>query len=189
MNKKQLMVTSVLISLIFVLVIAQSFFSNNFESSGLNQKSNSTFTEYKISNEQYVISIPSEWLVQEENNEGAYISEIMRFNGKKDNIDGMLQVINTNADVEVFANNDFKNQSLKYSDSEVIKYEDTQNDGVLIKYNTDIKNGYKYKNECYYIKLSENQIAKVLFNIKYNNNSGNYRDICNDVILSIKQSK
>lgn len=189
MNKKQLMVTSVLISLIFVLVIAQSFFTENFENTSLNQKSSSQYTEYKISDEQYVILIPSEWLVQEENNEGAYISKIMRFDGKEDKIDGMLQVINTKADVEAFANNDFKNQSLQYSDSEVTKYKDTQNDGILIRYNTSIKNGYKYKNQCYYIRLSENQIAKVLFNIKNDESNGNYKDICNSIILSIKQSK
>jgi hypothetical protein len=188
MNKKQLIVTSILLSLMLILAIAQGFFKDNFEQVVLMDKRISEFKQYDFDEGKYIISLPSEWIVDEKESEGQYVSYKLNFKDKNNKFNGLVEVINTKEDLDVFAENDLNNQYLEYYNSEVKSFKNSNNSGVVVQYETTIKNGYDFKNECYYLNLEEGKTIKILFNIKEKDYKENMKTIFNTIISSIKAS-
>ena len=188
MNKKQLIVTSILLSLMLILAITQGFFKDDFEQVVLMDQGISEFKEYHFDKGKYIISLPSEWIIEEKESEGQYVSYKLNFKDKNNKLNGLVEVINTKEELGVFAEKDLNNQYLEYYNSEVMPFENSNNSGVLIQYDTTIKNGYDFKNECYYLNLEEGKTIKVLFNLKEKDYKENMKIIFNTIILSIKES-
>jgi hypothetical protein len=188
MNKKQLIVTSILLSLMLILAITQGFFKNNFEQVVLMDKGISEFKQCDFDEGKYIISLPSEWIVDEKESEGQYVSYKLNFKDKNNKFNGLVEVINTKEDLDVFAENDLNNQYLEYYNSEVKSFKNSNNSGVVVQYETTIKNGYDFKNECYYLNLEEGKTIKILFNIKEKDYKENMKTIFNTIISSIRTS-
>jgi len=188
MNKKQLIVTLILLSLMLILAITQGFFKDNFEQVVLMERGISEFKEYEFDQGKYVISLPNEWIVEEKESEGQYVSYKLNFKDKNNKFNGLVEVINTKEDLNVFAENDLNNQYLEYYNSEVMPFKNSKNSGVLVQYDTTIKNGYDFKNECYYLSLEEGKTIKILFNLKEKDYKENMKTIFNTIISSIKAS-
>ena len=186
MNKKQLIVMSILISLMLILAITQGLFKVNFEQLVLMDKGKSDFEKYDFNEDKYVISLPSEWIVGETENNGQYVSYKLSFKDKNNKITGLLEVINTKQDLEVFAENDLSNQYLEYFNTEMMPFKNSNNAGVLVQYETSVKNGYDFKNECYYLNLEDGKTIKVLFNIKKSDSREDVNILLNTIISSIK---
>jgi hypothetical protein len=186
MNKKQLIVTSILLSLMLILVIMQGLFKKNFEQVVLVDQGISEFKEYNFEENKYAISLPSDWIIDEKESKGQYVSYTLNFKDKSNKLKGSLQVINTKEDLNVFAENDLNNQSLEYYNSEVMPFNSSNNSGILSEYETSIKNGYDFKNECYYLNLGEDKAIKVSFNLKKSEYKENMKTIFNTIISSIK---
>ena len=186
MNKKQLIVMSILISLMLILAVMQGFFTVNFEQLVLMDKGISDFKKYDFNEDKYVISLPSEWLVEETESNGQYISYKLNFKDKNNKITGVLELINTKEDLDVFAENDLNNQYLEYFNTEIIPFKNSNNAGVLVQYETSVKNGYDFKNECYYLNLEDGKTIKVLFNIKKRDSREDMNILFNTIISSIK---
>ena len=189
MNKKQLIVTSILLSLMLVLAITQGFFKEKFEQVALIDNGISEFKEYSFNEGNYVISLPNEWTVDEKESQGQYVSYKLTFKDRNNKLTGSLEIINTKEDLDVFSERDLKNQSLKYSNEEIMPFKNSNNSGVLAEYNTSIKNGYYFKNECYYLLLEDGKMAKILFNIKETDYKENIKTVFNTIVSSIKESK
>ncbi len=188
MNRKQLIIMSILLSLMLTLAITQGFFKDNFKQVVLMEQGISEFKEYDFDEGKYVISLPNEWSVDEKEDKGQYVSYKLDFRDKSNKITGLLEIINTKEDLNVFAANDLDNQYLEYSNSEIIPFKDSNNSGVLAQYDTTIKNGYDFKNQCYYLNLEEGKTIKILFNIKEKEYKENINTIFNTIISSIKVS-
>ena len=186
MNKKQIVVTGLLLSLMLLLAITQGFFVDNFSRVNVTESSE----EYKeCAFEGYSVTFPSEWIIDEEEKKDEYISYNIEFKSRDNTITGLVQVINTKQDVRDYADKDIKKQSLEYSDNKIMPFENSDSIGVLSKYNTDINNGYSYINECYYIKGKNSRIIKVLFNISKDKYTEALGKECSDIIASIKHNK
>lgn len=188
MNKKQLIVMSILLSLMLMLAITQYFFKENFEQIVLIDKVISELEEYGFDEDNYVVLLPSEWTVDKNESKGKYVSCRLIFKNKNNELTGLLEVINTKGNLAVFAENDLNNQYLEYCNSEIIPFKNSNNSGVLIKYETSVINGYNFKNKCYYLNLEEGKIIKILFNLKEKGYSGNMEVISSDIVESIKSS-
>ena len=186
MNKNQTAVTALLLSLMFLLAITQRFFVDNFSRVSVAENSNE-FKEYAF--EDYSVTFPNEWIIYEEENKDEYISYNIKFKSRDNAIKGLVQVINTRDDIGYYAESDLKKQSLEYYNSEIMPFENSESIGVLSKYNTDIKGGYSYINECYYIKGMNGQIIKVLFNILKGHYTETLNNSCLEVASSIKHNK
>lgn len=189
MNKKQLIVTSILLSLMLVLAITQGFFKEKFEQVALIDNGISQFKEYSFDEGKYVISLPNEWTVDEKENQGQYVSYKLTFKDGNNKLTGSLEIINTKEDLDAFAESDLKNQTLKYSNAEVMPFKNSSNSGVLVHYNTAVKNGYEFKNECYYLNLEEGKTAKILFNLKEKNYKENIKTVFDAIVSSVKENK
>lgn len=186
MNKKQLIVTSILVLLMLVLAITQGFFKNNFEKVVLMDQGISEFNDYVFDDNKYTISLPSKWNVEEKESKGQYVSCKIDFKDDDNKLTGLVEVINTKEDLNVFAEKDLNNQYLEYYNSEVIPFKNSNNSGVLIKYDTSIKNGYDFKNQCYYLNLENGKTIKVLFNLKAKYYKDNMKPIFDTIVSSIK---
>ena len=136
MNKKQLIVTSILICLMLLLSIVQGFFNKNFNKVALTDNGINEFKEYNFDKSNYIISLPNEWTVVERMGDNQYINNVLNFTDGNNKLTGSLQVINTNDEIETFAERDSKNQSLKYSKLEIMPYKYKSNIGVLSTYET-----------------------------------------------------
>ena len=77
---------------------------------------------------------------------------------------------------------------MEYYNSEIMPFKNSNNSGILVQYETTIKNGYDFKNECYYLNLEEGKTVKVLFNLKEKDYKENMKTIFNTIISSIKTS-
>lgn len=186
MNKRQLIVMSVLVFSMLVLAVSQGFFESNFHRISTIDKVANQFKEYKLNTDECLISIPNQWTVEEEKLEGQYISYKLKFKSTNEDITGIIQVINTKEDVDVFANRDVKNQLLKFSNLKVSSINNQNKNGILSEYTTSIRSGNNYTNKCYYLALNENQIVKILFNIKNTCFNDNTNLILEDIISSLK---
>ena len=188
MNKKQLIVTSILLALMIILAITQVFFKDSFQQVILMEQGISEFKEYDFDEGKYIISLPSKWIVDEKESEGQYVSYKLNFKDKNNKFNGFVEVINTKKELDVFAENDLSNQYLEYYNSEVMPFKNSNNSGVLVQYETSIKNGYDFKNQCYYLNLEEGKTIKVLFNLKGQEYKGDMNTIFNTIISSIKEA-
>lgn len=186
MNKKQFIVTSILILLMLILTITQGFFKNNFEQVIFMEEGISQFRQYALEDDKYTISLPNEWSIDEKKSEGQYISYELDFKDKDNKLMGLVQIINTKEDLNVFAENELNNQYLEYYNPQITTFKNSNNSGVLVKYDTSIRNGYNFKNECYYLNLNNGKTLKVLFNIKEEYYKENIKIICNNIISNIK---
>jgi hypothetical protein len=188
MNKKQLIVTSILVLLMLVLVITQGFFKNNFEQVVLMNQGISDFSKYTLDGNKYTISLPSEWMIEQKESSGQYVSYRLDFKEPNNKLTGLVEVINTKEDLNVFAEKELNNQYLEYYNSKVMPFKNSNNSGVLVRYDTSIRNGYDFKNECYYLNFGEGQTIKVLFNFKAKYYKENVEIVFNTIISSIKLS-
>ena len=188
MNKKQLIVTSILLSLMLLLAVTQVLFKDNFEQVIFMNHGINEFKKYDFDDGKYTISLSNEWIVDKKENKGQYVSCTLNFKDKNNKLNGLVVVINTKEDLNVFAENDLNNQQLEYYNSEITPFQNSNNSGVLAQYETSIKNGYDFKNECYYLNLNEGKTIKILFNINEKNYKQNVNTILNNIISSIKTS-
>lgn len=186
MNKKQLIVTSILLSLMLLLSIVQGFFEENFKQVSLIDNGINEFREYNFDESNYIISLPNEWTVIEKMGDNQYITNVLNFTDGNNKLTGSLQIINTQDPIDVFAEKDSKNQSLKYSNLEIMPYKDKNNIGVLSTYETSIRNGYDFKNQCYYLQLEEGKIVKILFNVKNENYKENIKSVFISIVSSVE---
>lgn len=188
MNKKQLIVTSVLVSLMLILVMAQRLFEEKFKQVSISGNGVSKSIDYNLE-DNYAIALPEEWNVCQTESGGDYISYTADFKDNDNNIAGIIYIINTNTDVKAFAERDLKNQSLEYSNLELTPVKVKGHLGVMSQYNTNIKDGYNFKNTCYYLELGENKILKVLFNCKTSSYNEDKKEIFDSIISSIQARK
>ena len=131
MNKKQLIVISVLVFSMLVLAVSQGFFESNFHRINTTDKVVNQFKKYKLNTDECFISIPDGWIVDEEKSEGQYISYKLKFKSANEDITGIIQVINTKEDVDVFANRDVRNQLLKFSNLKISPINNKDKNGIL----------------------------------------------------------
>ena len=188
MNKKQLIVISVLVFSMLVLAVSQGFFESNFHRINTTDKVVNQFKKYKLNTDECFISIPDGWIVDEEKSEGQYISYKLKFKSANEDITGIIQVINTKEDVDVFANRDVRNQLLKFSNLKISPINNKDKNGILSEYTTFIRNGNNYDNKCYYLSLNDNQILKMLFNIRNTCLNDDTNLVLEDIISSLKDT-
>lgn len=188
MNKKQLSVMSILVSLMLLLSITQSFFNENFNKIALTDNGINGFKKYDFDKSNYFISLPDGWTVVNKMENNQYISNVLNFKDENDKVTGSLQIINTNDKIETFAERDSQNQSLIYSNLEIMPYKHKNNIGVLSTYETSIRNGYDFRNECYYLQLEKGRIIKILFNVKQYTYKENIKSVFNSIISSLELS-
>ncbi|ACD53262.1 hypothetical protein FDB55_09630 [Clostridium botulinum] len=185
MNKKQILILSILLSLMVVLGITQSFFKETFTEVALVENGINEFKDYNFDEGRYIFSLPSEWSVSEKESQGQYISYKADFKDKDNKITGYLEVINTQIDLGNFAESDLKNLPLSYKNEQIMPFKLEDTCGVLSQYKTKVRKGYTFENSCYYLSSDDGKIIKVLFNVKEDDYKENVKTVFNTIISKI----
>lgn len=158
MNKKQIYILSLLLSLMFILVCMQQFFSEDIKKVALRNNGVNKFSEYKLNEGEYKVLLPGEWIV-EEGMENVDETELeIRFNSDK--IEGNITILNNldsinKVDIRIFQNIHNK------------KYYEYKSNGVswnVINYEVK-ENSNNFRNKCYFREDSEGKV--ILINFKY----------------------
>ncbi|SFC67849.1 hypothetical protein [Clostridium uliginosum] len=185
MNKKQVIVMSILVSLMLVLGITQSFFKQTFTEVALVENGITEFNEYNFEEGKYSFSLPNEWIVSEKQNKEQYISYKADFKDKENKITGYLQVIDTQNDLGVFAESDLKNLPLSYRNEQIMPFKIENVSGILSQYKTTVEKDYILENVCYYLNSDDGKIIKVLFNIKEDCYKENIKTVFNTIVSKV----
>ncbi|MGL5354286.1 MAG: hypothetical protein ACRDA5_13360 [Clostridium sp.] len=157
MNKKQIYILSLLISLMFVIVCMQQLFRNDIRKVAFRNNGVKNFHQYKINEGKYNILLPGEWLVEEEENIDGEKLEV-RFNSNK--IEGTINIISSLDNINEVDSKLLRNASNK-------KYYEYESDSELWKViDYQVKeNNNTFRNKCYFRKSSEGKV--ILINFKY----------------------
>lgn len=170
------------------LVFTERVFKEKFGQVFINEKEVNSVVDYRFEND-YEIAFPEKWKYEENSKDDDYICYCADFKSDDGNIIGSLYVINTNLDVKQFAEMDLKNQSLKYSNLEISHFKYKNMFGILSKYDTTILKGNKFKNTCYYLKMDNKKLLKVIFNVKEDHYNDDVKGVLESIISSINTSK
>lgn len=183
MNKKQIMISTLLLSLIMCLVLIQGFFDNNFSRLLLKDNNMGQYKEYSIEGTKYKLSIPERWIVNKINNNLFCQIEIKDV---ENDILGYFQIIDTKSSVDALANNYIENLLLPPKGEKINKFSGSNWSGKSIVYTTTISNGYSYNNNIYYIELCNGNIGKLTFLVKQDKYKNNMKIIFDNIVDSIR---
>lgn len=189
MNKKQLGVTIILISLMIVLVGAEKVFNSRIKLVALMNNNISELKRYEALDGKYVYDIPEGWQIREKNYPGDYIIYSNEFLSDEMGLVGYVQVISTNNSIKNIINEDksilksenitgYKVSQEKSKDREIQK----------IEYNND-SDKKTYMNVAYYIDLGDNRVGKISFACDKNKYKENYNTIFKVILESFKEIK
>lgn len=185
MNKKQILMTSILIVLMLILVFSQKLFNNSFKEVALLDNNIDSLDEYQVINQGYVYSLPEGWSVKEKEG-NSYVLYEAEFNDKDKNIIGYFQIIDTQEDIKSLAQNDINKVTLSHSKEKIENYKNSNWKGIRVEYKTNIKGGYSFINSIYYIGLKDNKVGKISFSIKERQYKDNMNAIFDTLVSSVK---
>lgn len=183
MNKKQIMISTLLLSLIMCLVLIQGFFDNNFSRLLLKDNNMGQYKEYSIEGTKYKLSIPERWIVNKTNNNLFCQIEIKDV---ENDILGYFQIIDTKSSVDALANNYIENLLLPPKGEKISRFSGNNWSGKSIVYTNTISNGYSYNNNIYYIELCNGNIGKLTFLVKQDKYKNNMKIIFDNIVDSIR---
>lgn len=158
MNKKQIYILSLLLSLMVVLILMQRFFLEDIRKVAMRNNGVKKFSEYKLKQGEYKILLPIEWSEEEiiKNIDGKELE--VKFNS--DTIEGDLTILNNMDSINVLESSIFKNfNNVKY-----YTYEEFEVCWNVIDYEV-YENGNTIINKCYFRDYHEGKV--VLINFKY----------------------
>lgn len=159
MNKKQVYILSLLVSLMVILMFMQQFFSEDIKMVAMRNNGVKNFSQYRLDEGKYKVLLPGEWTI-EESKENIDDKELeVKFNSDK--IEGSINILNNlnsidEVDKEVFK--DVKNKKYYvYNENEVL--------WNVIDY--EAKESNNIRSKCYFREYSEGKV--ILINFKYDN--------------------
>lgn len=192
MNRKQLGVTLILISLMVVLVGAEKVFNNKIKLVALMNNNINELKQYETLNGDFVYDIPSGWVVKEKNYPGNYIIYSNEFVSEDMGLVGYVQVINTTKTIEILIKEDRNLMNKDNIDSYKLALEKINNKEVSkVQYEdkTNSKKKKVYLNTVYYLDLGNNKIGKISFNCDNDKYKESYVTVYKTILESFKEAK
>lgn len=157
MNKKQIYILSLLLSLMFVIACMGQIFSADIRKVAFRNNGVENFSEYLVNKGEYSILLPGEWLVEEERNIDDKGIDV-KFNSNK--IQGNINILNNLDNISEVDTKLLEGAIDK-------KYYEYESNGVswnVIDYRVRDKNN-TFENKCYFKECSEGKV--ILINFKY----------------------
>jgi hypothetical protein len=189
-NKKQLGVMLILISLMAVLFVVQIGFDDRLRIVSLMNSNITDFKQYSISDGKYQYKLPSEWITEQKTYPGNYIIYSNNFKNDELGVIGYAQLINSQENLDKVSgedktrlNNekilDYKTSNIKIKDKECrkINYKEKLNQGKLVYHNT------------YYVSEASGIVFKVDFSIGQDKYKESLNSVFDVVVESFMQNK
>lgn len=190
MNKKQLGVMLILISLMAVLFVVQVGFDDRLRIVSLMNSNITDFKQYSINDGKYQYKLPSEWITEQKTYPGNYIIYSNNFKNDELGVIGYAQLINSQENLDKISgedktrlNNekilDYKIANIKIKDKECrkINYKEKLIQGKLVYHNT------------YYVSEASGIVFKVDFSIGQDKYKESLNSVFDVVVESFIQNK
>lgn len=181
MNKKQVMMTIVLGALMLLLIFAQKLFDNNFKEVALINSNMGELQEYDIDDADISFSLPNKWTV-ENIDTSQYDMYKANFKDEENKILGYIEVIKSNEDIAMLAQNDIDNMTLPHDKEKIDNYKSNNRKCIIVNYKTTVKKGYTYINYNYYLPLQNEKVGKISFIVKEDSYKDDMRVIFNSIV-------
>ncbi|SHE41697.1 PsbP-related protein [Clostridium fallax] len=187
MNRKQLGMTILLIGLIVVLYGAQIGLNNKLKFASLTAYNIKEFKEFNIEKTNYCYSLPDNWFIEEKKYPGNYILDHKDLKSDELGINGYIQILSSDKTIKEIVLKDKEKIENKIEDYEKVQLEIKGRESIKVTYKEKLKAGKTIFFIVYYLKLDENKIAKVSFNVEENKYKEDFNDIFEAIVDSINK--
>ncbi|WP_297518732.1 PsbP-related protein [uncultured Clostridium sp.] len=189
MNKKQLLVTTILVFLMGVMVFMQQFFETNIQKVALVNNNIEDMLEYTALDGNLVFSLPDNWTTKVSEPED-YIVYNNNFVSEAMGVVGSIQVLSTKTSIEELINIDKKNFEAEKVNN--IKTVDEKLRDVVVKklkYEEKTESGRNYMTQAYYFPLDDELKLKITFSAGLDRYKENYETVYRLILESFKKAK
>lgn len=189
MNKKQLMVTSILVFLMGVMVVMQQFFDSNIQKVALVNNNIEDMIEYIALDGNIIYKLPDNWKA-EKSTPDDYIVYNNSFISKEMGIVGYVQIINTKTSIDELISNDKKAfEAEKVSNISVLDDKIGEAAVKKLRYDEKTSNGRSFLTQTYYFSLEENIKLKITFSASKDKYKDNYETVYKLILENFKKAK
>lgn len=189
MNKKQLLVTTILVVLMGVMVFMQQFFETNIQKVALVNNNIEDMLDYNALDGELLYSLPDNWTSKIAEPQD-YIVYNNSFVGESMGIIGYVQVINTKTTVDDLISIDKK--SFEAEKVNNIKIVDEKLGDVTVKkmkYEEKTSAGRNYMTQAYYFPMGQELKLKIVFSASMDKYKENYETVYRLILESFKKAK
>lgn len=189
MNKKQMMVTGILLSLMMVMVFMQQFFDTNILKAALVNNNIQDVQEYSALDGNIVYKLPDNWRCETvDSNE--YITYNNKFSSEEMGILGYIQILNTKTTVDELIEID-----KKIFNAEMVNNIKTGEEKIgdtkikSLRYDEKLSTGKIYNTKAYYFSLENNIKLKIVFSASMDKYRESYETVYRYILESFKAPK
>lgn len=189
MNKKQMFVTGILVSLMGVMVFMQQFFDTNIQKVALVNNNIQDMLEFSALDGKIVYKLPDNWNCEISDPEN-YIVYNNNFSSEEMGVVGYVQVVNTKTSVDELI--DIDKEIFNAEKVNNIKVVDEKIGSVNVKklkYEESIGSGRIYNSSTYYFPIDENLKLKIVFSASMDKYRENYERVYKLILESFKKAK
>ena len=189
MNKKQLLVTAVLVVLMCVMVFMQQFFETNIQKVALVNNNIEDMLDYTALSGKLLYSLPDNWVSKVEKPQD-YIVYNNNFVGESMGILGYVQVLNTKTEVDDLISIDKKSfEAEKVNNIRVIDEKIGDITVKKMKYEEKTSLGRNYMTQAYYFPMGDDLRLKIVFSASMDKYKENYETVYSLILDSFKKAK
>lgn len=189
MNKKQLLVTTVLVVLMCVMVFMQQFFETNIQKVALVNNNIEDMLDYTALDGKLLYSLPDNWVSKIEKPQD-YIVYNNSFVGESMGVIGYVQVLDTKTEVDELISIDKKNfEAEKVNNIKVVDEKLGEVNVKKMKYEEKTSLGRNYMTQAYYFPMNDNYKLKIVFSASTDKYKENYETVYRLILDTFKKAK
>lgn len=189
MNKKQLMVTSILVVLMGCMVFMQQFFETNIQRVALVNNNIQDMLNYSALNGKLIYSLPDNW-TSKIGEPQDYIVYNNNFVGESMGVIGYVQVLSTKTAVDDLIAIDKKSfEAEKVNNIKVVDEKLGEVTVKKMKYEEKTSSGRNYMTQAYYFPMGDTHKLKIVFSASMDKYKENYETVYRLILESFKKAK
>lgn len=190
MNKKQFIVTIILVCFMMILLTVEKAFDNNVRSVTLTNNNMGTLKNYSALEGRISYQIPENWGGEEKKYPGNYIVYDNSFVNKEMGILGYIQIINSPKNIDDIIKNDKEKLHEYKTESYKASREKRRGEEIhKVSYKEKNIRGGVYINTIFYKDILNNKKLKILFSFSEDKYKENYSTIHEVILDSFKELK
>ncbi|MGL5575678.1 MAG: hypothetical protein ACRDCW_09070 [Sarcina sp.] len=189
MNKKQLLVTTILVVLMGVMVFMQQFFETNIQKVALVNNNIEDMLNYTALDGNMLYSLPDNWTSKISEPQD-YIVYNNNFVSESMGIVGYVQILSTKTEIDDLIAIDKQGfEAEKVNNIKVVDEKFKDVNVKKMKYEEKTANGRNYLTQAYYFPMGEELKLKINFSASMDKYKENYETVYRLILESFKKAK
>lgn len=190
MNKKQFIITMILVCFMTILLTVEKVFDNNVRSITLTNNNIGILKNYLALDGLISYKLPENWIGEEKKYSGSYIVYDNSFVDEEMGVLGYIQIINSSKDIdEIIKDDKEKLQGYKTDIYETSREKRKGEEIFKVSYKEKNIRGGVYINNIFYKNILGDKKLKILFSFNEDKYKENYSTIHEVILDSFKELK